>query len=977
MNTNQPTSKAAERIAACLRLIIAPGQVFEIRAFPCVTKSRRISHTQSGYFDFEHINDAANAAVFLTDPRGANAGSVYLTLNPVLPDLLSRRANRVDFAERGFRATQDEEITARRWLLIDCDPVRPAGVSSTDSELESVRRVADKILADLTEAGWPTPITANSGNGRHILYRVDLPTDDSDLVKTCLRSLSAQFSTDAVSVDTKVFNPARICKLYGTFSRKGDSTETRPHRLSHIISAPSAEYLQSEAACVPIELLKILAAKAPVEAAHQREGRRREPPKNSVIARAKKYLDLMPESISGQNGHDKAYRAACELVRGFSLPDEDAFRLLQDFNDRCQPPWTEGELWHKIEQARKHADGQPGYLLTGGNSNITAAAINGSRDDDGSYREVEFAPFGLPVINATRPAVVAADRSPLALPLASPLADFDLVIEPQALPKAIPQAPQQPNIIADPPPDLRHDTVDRSIIEDVADPGRLARAFLSRRFTRRPSREITLRSWRQNYYQWHQHRWQKITDHTMKSTLTLWIDDEFASINEKMLANPDPQKAAPTKKAALLGTIENVDNFLRALTILDDEIDTPSFIGGPFVGCDPLRFVAVKNGLVDLQNLCEVIAPAESFDPTTFADFEIDPSLDPDADLIRTPSLTVIPNTPQFFNLTCLPVAYDPAATAPRWEAFLDKNLQGNEEEILLLQQWFGYCLTPDTRLHKFLMLEGDGRNGKSVVCAVLRALLGDDSVSSVSLESMADTRMISSLEGKLANIVGDMGEVSRVAEGILKSLVSGEKFSIDQKYKSTIHIEPKARLMFATNVRPRFTDRSSGIWRRLILLPITHVVSDDEVVLGMDYTPYWQDELSGILNWALAGLASLRRMGRFIEPESCRLAKDDYQTESNPTRDFLTQTYAYSSDEAWTVPCARVYEAYKHWCQEFGYHPLNERNFGKEVRVTFNRIAAGRGNVERVLRGSREQREWTYTHLKPITENTFDFGNL
>ena len=76
------------------------------------------------------------------------------------------------------------------------------------------------------------PVTGDSGNGAHLLYRIDLPNDEPAtlLVRGCLAALDVLFSDDRVSVDTANFNASRIWKLYGTVSRKGDDTPERPHR---------------------------------------------------------------------------------------------------------------------------------------------------------------------------------------------------------------------------------------------------------------------------------------------------------------------------------------------------------------------------------------------------------------------------------------------------------------------------------------------------------------------------------------------------------------------------------------------------------------------------------------------------------------------------------------------------------------------------------------------------------------------------
>jgi replicative DNA helicase len=81
----------------------------------------------------------------------------------------------------------------------------------------------------------------------------------------------------------------------------------------------------------------------------------------AVIERARKYLSSMPAAVSGQNGHKATFHAACVLVLGFCLQLESAYRLLCEFNERCQPPWSEKELRRKVDEANKQG-GERGYL---------------------------------------------------------------------------------------------------------------------------------------------------------------------------------------------------------------------------------------------------------------------------------------------------------------------------------------------------------------------------------------------------------------------------------------------------------------------------------------------------------------------------------------------------------------------------------------------------------------------------------------
>ncbi|WP_349680909.1 hypothetical protein [Methanoculleus sp. UBA430] len=242
--------------------ILAPGGVIEVRAL-----ADGVTH--SGYFDdYERLARAVEALD--ADPSVAG---IYVTLNTPNPALLARRANRIKMRlSRKDATTADADIIRRRWLPIDIDPVRPSGVSSTDAEHNAALAVAERIAAYLAEQGFPEPLRADSGNGAHLLYRIDLPNDEAAtaLVKGALATLDALFSNEAVTVDTANHNAARIWKLYGTLSRKGDNTPERPHRRAKILAVPP------EIGVVPLERLDRLAGILPREGPSQpKKGSRR------------------------------------------------------------------------------------------------------------------------------------------------------------------------------------------------------------------------------------------------------------------------------------------------------------------------------------------------------------------------------------------------------------------------------------------------------------------------------------------------------------------------------------------------------------------------------------------------------------------------------------------------------------------------------------------------------------------------------
>ena len=228
MNATNP-ARREEMIYRAITTLAAPGQVTEVRAFSDTTIA-------SGYY-----NDPVQMASDIDALSTAGYTGIYVTLNPVRPALLARRANRIKLRlSRTDNTTADHDIISRRWLPIDIDPIRPAGVSSSEEEHTAALKKAETIADFLSFYGFTTPVMADSGNGAHLLYQIDLPntSEATDLVKQCLSTLDALFSDEICIIDTAVCNASRIWKLYGTVSQKGDSTIDRPHRRASLLCVP-------------------------------------------------------------------------------------------------------------------------------------------------------------------------------------------------------------------------------------------------------------------------------------------------------------------------------------------------------------------------------------------------------------------------------------------------------------------------------------------------------------------------------------------------------------------------------------------------------------------------------------------------------------------------------------------------------------------------------------------------------------------
>jgi hypothetical protein len=134
-------------VANYLRLVYEPGMVIELRMLGVVDNSKYPSFTMAGYFDHDHLEELARVAMEWS-PR---AEGVYVTINPVSPDLLARAANRV--VKRPKSTTSDTEIVRRIGLVLDTDPCRPAGISATKEEVKLAWDRFRQVVAELSRRG--------------------------------------------------------------------------------------------------------------------------------------------------------------------------------------------------------------------------------------------------------------------------------------------------------------------------------------------------------------------------------------------------------------------------------------------------------------------------------------------------------------------------------------------------------------------------------------------------------------------------------------------------------------------------------------------------------------------------------------------------------------------------------------------------------------------------------------------------------
>lgn len=206
--------------------------------------------TYSGYF--------TDVNTLLNEIRKYDNCNIYFTLNAINPACYDREQHD-RIVTKPKSTTSDNDIVGRDWILIDIDTKKPSDTNSTDEEKEMAKEVVNNVFKFLRDEGFEKPVVCDSSNGFHLLYKIAMKNsnENTTICKEFLQVLDMLFSNPNVEIDCTTHNASRVCKLYGTFSRKGSNTKKRPQRESKILRIPDEikitpnEYFAKVAAMLP------------------------------------------------------------------------------------------------------------------------------------------------------------------------------------------------------------------------------------------------------------------------------------------------------------------------------------------------------------------------------------------------------------------------------------------------------------------------------------------------------------------------------------------------------------------------------------------------------------------------------------------------------------------------------------------------------------------------------------------------------
>lgn len=323
------------------------------------------------------------------------------------------------------------------------------------------------------------------------------------------------------------------------------------------------------------------------------------------------------------------------------------------------------------------------------------------------------------------------------------------------------------------------------------------------------------------------------------------------------------------------------------------------------------------------------------------------------------------PHTDDLFTIICLPYAYSPKIMCPKWTRFLNEILMDDERMLMVLQELFGYCLTGSQDAQKIFIFSGEGNNGKSVCAAVLKKLIGEDNCSSVPVEALHTPHSTAGMVGKLVNLSSEWGHIAPEAEGILKAISGGDAIMVNPKNKPVYTAHLPTKIIVTTNEPPHISDKSHGMWRRIMVIPFPYEVPEERRIPFQSLVAELSTELPGIFNWALEGLKAFRIQGSgFTVTEEMKQANEEYRKASSPV-------WTWADEHIQVVPSGstfreEAYSHYKHWSEDHGYRPVHSVNFGKEFGRWF-RDKTGRKLVRSQARTGASMLRWCYQDVSLV----------
>ena len=298
----------------------------------------------------------------------------------------------------------------------------------------------------------------------------------------------------------------------------------------------------------------------------------------------------------------------------------------------------------------------------------------------------------------------------------------------------------------------------------------------------------------------------------------------------------------------------------------------------------------------------------------------------------------LLPFSSDFIVTNRIDYDYNPAAYSELADKTLDKLACGDADIRALLEECVGYCFYRSCKFKKMFMLTGGGDNGKSTFLDCIKAILGDENVSSLELKDLGEKFRAAQIYRKLANIGDDISDdfLQGSQVSMFKKVVAGNRIVVERKGQDPFEFEPYAKWIASVNDIPRMKDKTGAVLRRLVIIPFNAVFREgmDGFDRDIKYKMLRSDSLEYLVKVGVDALKRMLKSNGFTKSEKVQKESDEYEKYNNPILGFIEE---YGEDYIFNETITDVFAAYSLYCRENGLISESANSFGRSMKRMFN----------------------------------------
>lgn len=297
---------------------------------------------------------------------------------------------------------------------------------------------------------------------------------------------------------------------------------------------------------------------------------------------------------------------------------------------------------------------------------------------------------------------------------------------------------------------------------------------------------------------------------------------------------------------------------------------------------------------------------------------------------------------------------YDDTADCPEWKKALVKMFPDDGQAVTeVLQEMFGYTfLYGEAPADTLFYLWGRGRNGKSIISNVLKALHGSEKIAGVPLAELNQGFNLSAIYDKRVCICPENAQEKLLDTSTLKALTGRDAIKVEKKYETPFTAEINTKIIVNSNHYLRTDDASVGFWERILPIPFEVTFLPKKEWEKRAKNPYFrirdtklekklQAELSGIFNWSMQGLIRLKANGWvFTKSEKITGLKNEMMMYCKPVAAFVTECVAQGNKDRQNgktdrIKSSQVHQRFLAWAEEKALE-VTEYRSAKRFRKAF-----------------------------------------